>query len=108
MPHPGEHLRLCPLLCNRRAKTKKKKGPSEEQIKAPEKNTISDEEIAKLSGAEFKTLEISMLTEMVEYGCKIEGKDKAMKNEIKENAQGTNSDGKETGLKSTVWTRRKK
>ena len=37
-----------------------------------------------------------MLTEMVEYGCKIEGKVKAMKNEIKENAQGTNSDGKET------------
>ena len=37
-----------------------------------------------------------MLTEMVEYGCKIEEKVKAMKSEIKENAQGTNSDGKET------------
>ena len=34
---------------------------------------------------------------MVEYGCKIEEKVKAMKNEIKENVQGTNSDGKETG-----------
>ena len=34
---------------------------------------------------------------MVEYGCKIEEKVKAMKSEIKENAQGTNSDGKETG-----------
>ena len=31
---------------------------------------------------------------MVEYGCKIEEKVKAMKNEIKENMQGTNSDGK--------------
>ena len=37
-----------------------------------------------------------MLTEMVEYGCKIEEKVKAMKNEIKDNVQGTNSDGKET------------
>ena len=38
-----------------------------------------------------------MLTEMVEYGQGIEGKVKAMKSEIKENVQGTNSDGKETG-----------
>ena len=33
---------------------------------------------------------------MVEYGHKIEEKVKAMQREIKENAQGTNSDGKET------------
>ena len=46
--------------------------------------------------AQFKTLVIRMLTELVEYGCKIEGKVKAMKSEIKENVQGTNSDGKET------------
>ena len=38
-----------------------------------------------------------MLTEMVEYGRKIKEKMKAMKSEIKENVQGTNSDGKETG-----------
>ena len=38
-----------------------------------------------------------MLTEMVEYGQKIEEKVKAMKSEIKENVQGTNSGGKETG-----------
>ena len=37
-----------------------------------------------------------MLTELAEYGCKIEEKVKAMKREIKENAQGRNSDGKET------------
>ena len=36
-------------------------------------------------------------TEMVEYGHKIEEKEKAMQSEIKENVQGTNSDGKETG-----------
>ena len=34
---------------------------------------------------------------MVEYGRKIEEKVKAMKSEIKENVQGTNSDRKETG-----------
>ena len=38
-----------------------------------------------------------MLTEMVEYSCKIEEKVKAMESEIKENVQETNSDGKETG-----------
>ena len=48
-----------------------------------------------------------MLTEMVEYGRKIEEKVKAMKNEVKENIQGT-AKGRKLGLKSTVWTRRKK
>ena len=38
-----------------------------------------------------------MLTEMVEYGHKMEEKVKAMKSEIKENIQGTDSEGKETG-----------
>ena len=37
-----------------------------------------------------------VLTEMVEYGRKIR-EVKVMKSEIKENVQGTNSDGKETG-----------
>ena len=46
--------------------------------------------------AEFKTLVVMMLTEMVEYGHKIEERVKAMKSEIKENAQGTKSDRKET------------
>ena len=66
-----------------------------EQIKVPEKIQLGDEEIANLSDAHFKTLVISMLTEMVECGHKIEEKVKAMKSEVKENVQGTNSDGKE-------------
>ena len=65
-----------------------------EQIKGPEKIQLIDEEIANLSDAQFKILVIRMLTELVEYGHKIEEKVKA---EIKENIQGTNSDGKETG-----------
>ena len=68
-----------------------------EQIKAPEKIQLSNEQIANLSNAQFKTLVIRMFTEMVEYGCKLEGKVEAMKSEIKENVQGTNSEGKETG-----------
>ena len=38
-----------------------------------------------------------MLTELVEFGHKIDEKMKAMLSEIKENVQGTKSDGKETG-----------
>ena len=62
-----------------------------EQIKAPEKE-LSNEEIANLSDAEFKTLVIRMLKEMVEYGCKMEEKVKAMLSEMKRNVQGTNKD----------------
>ena len=67
-----------------------------EQIKTPEKE-LSNEEIANLSDAEFKTLVIRMLTEMVEYCHKTEEDVKAMQSEIKESVQGTNSEGKETG-----------
>ena len=67
-----------------------------EQIKIPGKE-LSDEEITNLSDAEFKTLVIWMLTEMVEYDCKIEEKVKVMQSEIKKNIQGINSEGKETG-----------
>ena len=48
-----------------------------EQTKHPEKEP-RDKEIDNLSDAEFKTLVIRMLTEMVEYGCKIKEKVKAM------------------------------
>ena len=67
-----------------------------EQIKTPEKE-LSDEEIANPSDAEFKTLVIRMLTELVELGCKMKEEVKATQNEIKQNIQGTNSEGKETG-----------
>ena len=83
LPHPGEHLRLRPLLQNRHAETSPPNtAQMKEQIKAPEKIKLSDEEIANLSDACFKTLVIRMLTEMVEYGCKMEEKVKAMKSEV--------------------------
>ena len=37
-----------------------------------------------------------MITEMVEYGCKIEEEVKFVQHEIKKTIQGTNSEGKET------------
>ena len=67
-----------------------------EQIKAP-KIKLSNEKIANLSDIDFKTLVIRMFTEMVEYGCKIEEKVKAMQCEINKNIQGANSEGKEIG-----------
>ena len=45
-----------------------------QQIKSPEKIQLSNKEIANLSEAQFKTLVITMLTEMVEYSHKIEEK----------------------------------
>ena len=58
-----------------------------EQIKAPEKIQLSDKETANLSDAQFKTLVIRKLTELVEYGRKLDEKMKAMLGEIKENVQ---------------------
>ena len=72
------------MLHNRHAKTKNM-AQIKEQIKAPEKIQLSDEEIANLSGSHFKTLVIRILTEMVKYGCKLDEKMKAMLSEIKEN-----------------------
>ena len=70
----------------------------EEQIKFLEKE-LSDEEIANLPGAEFKTLVIRMLTEMMEYRCKIEEKVNAMESEINKNLQGTSCEGKEVRIR---------
>ena len=67
-----------------------------EHIKAPEKIQLSEEEIANLSDAQFKTLVIKKLTELVEFVRKVDEKMKPMIRETKENVQGTNSDAKET------------
>ena len=53
---------------------------------------------ANLSDGEFKTLVIKMLTELTELGCKMKEQMKDTQSEIKQNIQGTNSDGKETGI----------
>ena len=48
-----------------------------EQIKASEKIQLSNEEIANLSDAQFKTLVIKMLTELVEFVQKPDEKNDA-------------------------------
>ena len=68
-----------------------------EHFKAPEIIQLSSEQIANLSDAQFKTLVIRKLTELVEFGRKLDEKMKAMLSEVKESVQGTNSDRKKTG-----------
>ena len=67
-----------------------------EQIKTPGKE-LRNKEMENLPDAEFKTLVIGMLTEFIELSRKMKEKMKAIESEIKENTQGTNSEGKETG-----------
>ena len=61
------------------------------------KKALSDTEIANLSDADFKTLVIRMVTEMIEFSNKKKKEMKAIQSEIKEITQGTNSEGKKTG-----------
>ena len=56
-----------------------------EQIKAPEVIQLSSKKIANLSDAQFKTLVIKMLTELVESVQKTDEKMKPMLRETKEN-----------------------
>ena len=62
-----------------------------EQSKTSE---LSGEMIVNLSNGEFKALVIKMLTELIELGWKMKKQMKDTQNEIKENIQGTNSEGK--------------
>ena len=67
-----------------------------------------DKETDNLSDAEFKTLVHRMLTEMIELGHKMKEQMKATQTEIKQNIPETKSEGKEMGLKSKIWNKRKK
>ena len=68
-----------------------------EHFKTPEKTQLSEEEIANLSDAQFKTLVIKTLKELVEFVRKLDEKMKPILRKTKENVQGTDSDVKETG-----------
>ena len=48
-----------------------------EHFKASEKIQLNEEEIANLSDAQFKTLVIRKLTELVEFGHKLDEKNEA-------------------------------
>ena len=70
LPCLGEHLKLHPFKQQKHQDKKKKMAQMTEHFKAPEIIKLSSEQIANLSDAQFKTLVIRMLTEMVEYGQK--------------------------------------
>ena len=58
----------------RQKKKKKKMAQMTEHFKAPEKIQLSEEEIANLSDAQFKTLVIKKFTGLVEFGRKLDEK----------------------------------
>ena len=68
-----------------------------EQIKTPEKEQ-NEMEIVNLLDAEFKTLVIRMLRELVEYVKNMRKEVKVTLSEIKKNSQETNSEGKKAGI----------
>ena len=78
---------------------KEKNGPNERTDQSSRNNTTKQQKDSQQSDAQFKfkTLVIRKLTELVEFGHKLDEKMKAMLRETKENVQGTNSDAKETG-----------
>ena len=53
------------MIINAIAQDQKKMAQIKEQIKTPQKIQLSEKEIANLSDAQFKTLAIRMLTELV-------------------------------------------
>ena len=70
---------------------------TKEQIKAPEKNTTKCQRDSQRIRCTVQNTGNQDAYRNAEYGRKLEEKVKAMLSEIKENVQGTNSDGKETG-----------
>ena len=68
-----------------------------EQSKIPEKG-LNETEITNLADAEFKTLVISMLKELIEYNNNIKEEMKVTLSEIKKNLQGTISGREEAGI----------
>ena len=79
-----------------------------EHFKAAEKMQLSEEEIANLSDAQFKTLVIKKLTELVEFGRKLDEKMTACQEKQSKMYREPIVMGRKLELKSTLWTRRKK
>ena len=77
------------------------------QNKTPEKE-LNKMEIANRSDAEFKTLVIRTLRELIEYGKYIRKEMKATLSEINKNLQGTNKGVDGMRIKSMIWNIRKK
>ena len=72
-PPPDAYVRVFPYNVTGMPR-QKIYGPNERTGQAPEKIQVSDKEIARLSDAQFKTLVIRMITEMVELCLQNRGK----------------------------------
>ena len=79
-----------------------------EQIKAPEKIQLSDEEIANLSDEEFKTLVIRMPTEILSMDTKQRKKCRLCQVKYRKIYREPTVKGRKLGLISMMWSRRKK
>ena len=79
-----------------------------EHVKAPEKVQLSDEEIANLSDAEFKTLGIRMLTELIGLSHKMKEQMNTTQSEIIKIYREPTVTGRKLGFKSMVWSRMSK
>ena len=77
-----------------------------EQNKIPEKE-LNEMEITNPSDAEFKSLVIRMLKELIEYGNNTGKEMRVTLNEIKKNPQGTNSREDEAENQINDWEHRK-
>ena len=108
LPRPQGTPKAPPLKVTDKPRQKKKMAQMTEHFKAPEKIQLSEEEIANLSDAQFKTLIIKTLTELVEFGWKIDEKMKAILREQRKIYREPIVMGRKLGLKSMGWTRRKK
>ena len=78
-----------------------------EQIKAPEKE-LSNKDIGNLSDEEFKTLVIRMPTEILSVDTKQRKKCRLCKVKYRKIYREPTVKGRRSGLKSTIWNRRKK
>ena len=78
-----------------------------EHIKTPEKE-LGNEEITNLSDAQFKTLVIRMLTELIELGRKMKEEMKATQSEKSKIHREPTVTGGKPGLKATIYNKNKK
>ena len=78
-----------------------------EQCKTSERE-LSKEDIANLSGGEFKALVIKMLTELIELGLKMEEQMKDTQSEVNKIFRGPTVTGRKPELKATMWNKKKK
>ena len=85
LPCPGEYVSPAPYNITGVLR-QRNMAQMKEQMKTPEKE-VSDEKIVNLSDAEFKTLVIRKLTELIKLGRKMKEQMKATQSKIKQNIQ---------------------